>query len=185
MTRDFDEAVAKLRARRLALKASLADARARLSPPQLAEDALSLVDPELALLGRFKARIEGNRLLSLAVLAGTGWLVGSPRQHHGETLGAGEAGTPPPRVNMKEKNNDSGQIHGEHWSGPGAGRAEIGRPEKREEAPVITRRRRKAKQVSGRAPLGRQPERPAGERQQVAEPEQPADAERQQQPEIR
>jgi hypothetical protein len=181
MTRAFDDAVSTVKARRLALKASLADARSRLSPPQLAEDALSLVDPELALLGRFKARIENNRLLSLAVLAGVGWLVGAPRRHDGEALGAGEAGTPPPRVNPKEKNNDSGQIHGEHWSGAGAGRAEEQREEELPQAFGLARRSRKTREDRGRAPIGRRPEQPERERQQVAEQEQRADAERQQQ----
>jgi hypothetical protein len=184
MTRAFDDAVANVRARREALKATLGEAKTRLSPPQLAEDALSLVDPELALLGRFKARVENNRLLSLAVLAGVGWLVGAPRHHHGETLGAGEAGTPPPRVNLKEKNDDSGQIHGEHRSGTGAGRAEDGRPEEPEEAPV-KRRGRKAKRDSGRAPLERQPQPPVGERSQAAEQPQPEDEQRTQQPQVR
>ena len=73
-----------LRERRKALQATLKTCAARMSPPQLAEDALNLVDPELTLLGRLKERIQHNRLLSLAVLAGVGWLVGAPRQHEGE-----------------------------------------------------------------------------------------------------
>jgi hypothetical protein len=55
---------------------------------------------------------------------------------------------------MKEKKNDSGQIHGEHWSGPGAGRQEdgreeVGRPQKRAEEAVRARRNRQAQQGGG------------------------------------
>jgi hypothetical protein len=149
MTSTFDEAVRTVRARREALKATLGDARARLSPAQLAEDALSLIDPELTLLGRLKARIRSNRLLSLAVLAGVGWLVGAPR-----------------RVNMKEKNNDSGQDHGDHWSGPGAGREEERRAQEFPEAHLHARRSRKAHKDGGIAPPEREPEQPGEERPQ-------------------
>ncbi len=107
MSGAFDQAVSDVKRRRAALTATLEDARARFSPPQLAEDALNLIDPELSLLGRLKARVQHNRLLSLAVLAGVGWLVGAPRRHAGEPPARREAGTTPPRANMKENNNDS------------------------------------------------------------------------------
>jgi hypothetical protein len=177
MSRAFDQAVSDVKRRRAALTATLEDARARLSPPQLAEEALNLIDPELSLLGRLKARVQHNRLLSLAVLAGVGWLVGAPRRHAGEPPGR-EAGTTPPRANMKENKNDSGQIHGRHWSGSGAGRQQ-GRTEERAEAVIVARGRRKAHEDGGLAPLGGEPQRqqpgperhPLEERQQHHQPE--------------
>jgi len=170
VTRHFDEAVATVRARRKALQATAQEVRARVSPPQLAEDALSLLDPELALLGRAKERILHNRLLSLAVLAGVGWLVGAPRHHDGDPFAAETAGRKPPRAHMKEKNNDSGQIHGDHWSGTGAGRQEDRRPEERTEEAVRARRREQAQPSGGVTPLHREPQQgPAGERDEVTE----------------
>jgi hypothetical protein len=150
------------------LTSTLGDMRARFTPPQLAEDALGLIDPELDLLHRARERIQNNWLLSLAVLAGVGWLVGAPRQNDGEPLGADDAGSSPPRANMKEKKNDSGQIHGEHWPGTGAGRQEDRRPEERAEEAVLARRRRQAQQGGGGAPLDGKPQQPV-DRQQDAE----------------
>jgi hypothetical protein len=176
MSRGFDEAVAAVRSRRRALRTTVDDMRARLSPPQLAEDALGLIDPELELLNLFKERIQRNRLLSLAVLAGAGWLVGAPRHHDGEALAAEEAGTTPPRANMKEKKNDSGEIHGEHRSGAGAGRQEEWRPEELPEKDVLARRRRKARTERRRAPHERQPQqRPVARSDEVAERQPDAD----------
>jgi hypothetical protein len=183
MSRDFDAALDNARDRRRALLSTFSDARARFSPPQLAEDALSLIDPELALLHRARERIQNNRLLSLAVLAGVGWLVGAPRHHDGEPLGADDAGTSPPRENLKEKKNDSGQIHGEHWSGPGAGRQEDRRAEKLAEEAVLARRNRQAQQGRGSAPVHGEPQRPVGGQRQDAQ-QQPHEEQPQQQPEI-
>jgi hypothetical protein len=165
---DFDDALAEARERRKALTNTLADTRARFSPPQLAEDVLGLIDPELSLLHRARERIQNNRLLSLAVLAGVGWLVGAPRHNDGEPLGADDAGTTPPRANMKEKKNDSGQIHGEHWSGTGAGRQEDRRPEKRKEEAVLARRNRQAQQGGFGAPVDGKPQRPVSGKRQDA-----------------
>ena len=185
MSRAFDQAVSDVKRRRAALSATLEDARARFSPPQLAEDALNLIDPELSLLGRFKARIQHNRLLSLAVLAGVGWLVGAPRRQAGEPPAPREAGTTPPRANMKENNNDSGQIHGRHWSGSGAGR-EQGRTQERAEAGVFARGRRKAHEDGGVAPVDGQPleerrqqqHQQPGPRAEGGQPEQPEQQQR-------
>jgi hypothetical protein len=149
MSRSFDDALATARERRRALTNTLGGMRARFSPPQLAEDVLGLIDPELELLHRARMRIQNNRLLSLAVLAGVGWLVGAPR-----------------RVNMKEKNNDSGQDHGDHWSGPGAGREEERRAQEFPEAHLHARRSRKAHKDGGIAPPEREPEQPGEERPQ-------------------
>lgn len=128
MMGNFDDAVADVRHHRVTMMATLKDARVRLGPAQLAEDALALADSELVLLGRIRRRFRHNKLLSLAILAGVGWLVGAPRPHDGEPLAEGAAGATAPRANIKEKNNDSGQIHGKHRSGPGAGRPEDGKP---------------------------------------------------------
>lgn len=167
MSRAFDQAVKTVRARREALQGTVKDMRGRLSPPQLAEDELNLIDPELTLLGRFKDRIQHNRLLSLAVLAGVGWLVGAPRHHDGEAIGARQAGTAP-RANMKEKKNDSGQIHGDEWSGAAGGRTEAGHAEERTAEAVLARRSRKAQQGPGVTPLGSEPQRqPHGEQRNV------------------
>jgi len=172
MTGAFNEAVATVQARRKALQTTLEDMRGRLSPPQLAEDALSLIDPDLTLLGRFKERIQNNRLLSLAVLAGVGWLVGAPRHHDGEPLEGREAGTKPPRANMKEKKNDSGQIHGEHWSGTGSGRQEEQPPQEPAEEAIVARRSRKAQQDGGIPPVERQPQQRGVEQREVEERQQ-------------
>lgn len=184
MSRAFEQAVADVKRRRAALTATLEDARARFSPPQLAEDALNLIDPELSLLGRLKARVRHNRLLSLAVLAGVGWLVGAPRRHAGEPPGPREAGATPPRGNMKENKNDSGQIHGSDWSGSGAGRQQ-GRAEERAEAVVFARGRRKAHQDGGLTPVDGKPleERQQqhgqpGPRAEGGQPEQPQQQQR-------
>ena len=170
MTRSFDRAVADVRARRKALQSTAEDMRARMSPPQLAEDALSLIDPQLSLLGRLKSRVQSNRLLSLAVLAGVGWLAGAPRQHEGAPPDGQDASTTP-RANMKEKKNDSGQIHGDDWSGSGTGRPEERWPQDGPEG-LGARRSRKAQDGSV-APHSNEPEQPHGQRrQQVAEREQ-------------
>lgn len=184
MSRSFNEAVRTVRARREALQGTVKDMRGRLSPPQLAEDALNLIDPELTLLGRFKERIQHNRLLSLAVLAGVGWLVGAPRHHDGEAFGARQAGTAP-RTNMKEKKNDSGQIHGDDWSGPAGGHTEDRSPEGGPPEAVLARRSSKAQQDPGVAPLGRDPQQPRDGQRNVAEQQHAGQERPQQQPEIR
>lgn len=182
MSRGFDDALATARERRRALTNTLGELRQRLSPPQLAEDALGVIDPELQLLHRARERVQNNKLLSLAVLAGVGWLVGAPRQNDGEPIGADDAGSSLPRANMKEKKNDSGQIHGEHWSGPGAGRQEGGRPKKRAEEAVLPRRRRQAQQGGGGgAPVHRKPQQRVNG-QQDAEQQPHGRQPRQQQP---
>jgi len=184
MTREFDAALRNVQARRAALKVTSEEVRGRLSPPQLAEDALAALDPQLAFLGGVASRVQHNRLLSLAVLAGVGWLVGAPRRQAGEPPAPREAGTTPPRANMKENNNDSGQIHGRHWSGSGAGR-EQGRAEERAEAVVFARGRRKAHQDSGLTPVDGKPleERQQqhgqpGPRAEGGQPEQPQQQQR-------
>ena len=97
---------------RKALLATVEDVRARITPAQLAEDALSLIDPHLTLLGRLKSSVQHNRLLSLAILAGAGWLVGSSRRHHGEPQQKRDATTAKMRSTTKEKNSDSGNRNG-------------------------------------------------------------------------
>lgn len=77
------KAVADARASRAELIAAVQDLRRRLSLPELAEDALRAIDPELTFLGRMKARIQRNPLLAATLLAGAGWLAG----------GASEAGS--------------------------------------------------------------------------------------------
>jgi len=91
MSPAFDKAAAVARQRRAALLQTFGELRARASPPQLVEDALRVLDPELSFLGRLKKRVRNNRLLSLAVLAGVGWLVGSPRHDKRRTVRGAES----------------------------------------------------------------------------------------------
>lgn len=184
MSSSFDKAVKDVRARREALQSDVSQLRSRLSPPQLAEDALGLVDPDLTLLGRFKERIQHNRLLSLAVLAGVGWLVGAPRHQDGDAFGARQAGTTPSRANMKEKNNDSGQYHGDQWTGAAGRRAQERAAEEPAQEAVLARRSRQAQPERGGTPLHGEPQQPAGERSQVPEQQQQGEERPQQQPEV-
>ena len=62
------------RASRAELTRNLHDIRRRLSPPELAADALAMVDPELNFLGRVQSGIKRNPLLASVLLAGAGWL---------------------------------------------------------------------------------------------------------------
>lgn len=105
------QALADVEARREALLKTCGEFQLRVSPSQLAEDALGLIDPQLTILGRLRAGVEQNKLLSLAVLAGIGWLVGAPRRHNGGPRSAREAGSAT-RKTMKETINDSGEEPG-------------------------------------------------------------------------
>lgn len=109
------EALAEVRASRAELEKTISQLRERVSPPQLAEDVMNLLDPDLTLLGRIKSGVQQNRLLSLAVLAGAGWLVGAPRRSNGEPRKMREADKEPPRATLKENKNDSGKNSGEQW----------------------------------------------------------------------
>lgn len=130
MTSSFEAAAAEVMRRREALRGSLTAMRHRVSAPQLVEDALSLLDPELSLLGRLKEKVRQNRILSLAILAGAGWLVGAPRRRSGTAREARHARTTrPSRENPKEKTNDSRQHHGDKRPEPEAGHSQEGRSE--------------------------------------------------------
>lgn len=109
------EALAEVHASRAELEKTLGNFRDRVSPPQLAEDLMNLLDPDLTLLGRIKSGVQQNRLLSLAVLAGAGWLVGAPRRSTSEPRKMREADTKLPRTILKENNNDSRKNSGNQW----------------------------------------------------------------------
>jgi hypothetical protein len=113
------EALSDVRQKRAQLEETLAAARARLTVPQLAEDAMNFVDPDLTLLGRIRAGVRQNRLLSLAVLAGAGWLVGSSRRSMGEPRNMRRTDTATTRTMKKENKNDSGQSNRNKWTGSG------------------------------------------------------------------
>ncbi|MGQ0485329.1 MAG: hypothetical protein ACT4SY_08280 [Hyphomicrobiales bacterium] len=70
----------EVRARRAQLAKSFEDVRRRLSLPQLAEDALAKLDPELVFLGRAQSAIRRNPLLAAGLLAGAVWLVSDASQ---------------------------------------------------------------------------------------------------------
>lgn len=149
------EALAEVHASRAELEKTLGEFRDRVSPPQLAEDLMNLIDPDLTLLGRIKSGVQHNRLLSLAVLAGAGWLVGAPRRSNGEPRNAREADTKPLRATLKEKNNDSGKNSGHKWS--------VGEPGAAEEQGTKSRRsqgRGKAQIDSSHQPYDEQRESP-------------------------
>ena len=76
------EAIADARASRAELIAAVQNLRRRLSLPELAEDALRAIDPQLTFLGRVKGRIQRNPLLAAALLAGAGWLAGGGSNGH-------------------------------------------------------------------------------------------------------
>lgn len=161
------EARAEARSSREQLENTVAELRDRLSPAQIAEDAMHLLDPELSLLGRIKSGVQNNRLLSLAVLAGVGWLVGLPRRRNGDSQKTRDADTASKRTTMKEKSNDSGQISGDEWTGSGnigkdqAGEQEIGNQGSR------TQKRRKARQGGGASTAEKRLAEP--ERQEVGQ----------------
>ena len=105
------QAVADVLAHRERLLRTCRELQSRAGPSQLADDALALIDPQLTILGRLKAGVEQNKLLSLAVLAGIGWLVGAPRRHNGGPRDSREAASAT-RKTMKETRNDSGEEPG-------------------------------------------------------------------------
>jgi hypothetical protein len=113
------EALSDARQKRAKVEETLAAIRARLTVPQLAEDAMNFVDPDLALLGRIRVGVRQNRLLSLAVLAGAGWLVGSSRRSIGEPRNMRRTDTATIRTMKKENKNDSGQSNRNKWTGSG------------------------------------------------------------------
>jgi hypothetical protein len=109
--------LAEVEQRREAVLRSLDALKSRIGMAQLAEDALSLVDPELTLLGKLRSRIEHNKLLTLAVLAGAGWLVAGPRRMAGGKQATHTARTAQAPRTAKEKQDDSGQITREQHDG--------------------------------------------------------------------
>lgn len=124
MTTAFEAAVEDVRRRRAAVVATAAKLRQATSPLHLADEALRRLDPQFSFLRRVAARMRNNKLLSLAILAGAGWLAGPPRHPDGEAPAARKAGTATPRANLKEKNNDSGRKHRKPRPGPGQHRQE-------------------------------------------------------------
>ena len=150
MTMSIEEAEDEVMRRREALRRSLTAMRERVSAPQLIEDALRFLDPQLSLLGHLKERVQHNRILSLAILAGAGWLVGVPSGRSGTARQARQArATRPSRENTKEKSNVSRQYHRNEQPEPAAGDSEKGGAE----AFLEARRRRQANARVGVAPL--------------------------------
>lgn len=148
------EALAELAASRRALLDTVAELKARVSPPQLAEDVMSFLDPDLTLLGRIRSSIGRHRLLSLAVLAGAGWLVGAPRRNKDKPRSPREPDPVPPRATSKENNNDSGKISGSEWRDLDVATAEESRAEGRR-----PQGRGKTEAGSGRGGFARHKER--------------------------
>ncbi len=69
-----------VRARRTQLVKSFENVRHRLSLPELAEDALTKIDPGLRFLGRAQSAIKRNPLLAAALITGAAWLVSDAAQ---------------------------------------------------------------------------------------------------------
>lgn len=120
MSDEFERAAGEAHRRREIFLATLVELRIRAAPAELAEDALSRLDPGLTWFTCLRQRLVRNKLLTLAVLAGAGWLAGRPRLHDDRTPATRKAGTASPRVKTKETNNDSGQHH-QRSHGPGTG----------------------------------------------------------------
>jgi hypothetical protein len=156
---------------RKALLATAEDVRTRLKPAQLAEEALSLIDPELTLLGRIKSSVQHNRLLSLAILAGAGWLAGTSRRQRGDPRIKRAARTASERTTTKEKKNDSGNNNGRERTGFRVGREGEAQPQVAAQAQdEFKQQRLKADEVRSRnrsqaavEPVGHSPQfRPQG-----------------------
>jgi hypothetical protein len=147
------DALAELHASRAAVEKTLGEFKTRFSPPQLAEDAMNLLDPDLTLLGRIKSGVQQNRLLSLAVLAGVGWLVGAPRRSKDEPQNPRNVDTAPSSSTPKENKNDSGKINGDEWP------VSLGDSEEPRTQGRRTQRRSKAEAGSGTARHGQHGER--------------------------
>lgn len=77
------------RRNRATLIATVEELRHRLSFPQLAEDALGAIDPELTFLGRLKAGIERHPLMASALVAGASWLAVDALKAGGRSYGNG------------------------------------------------------------------------------------------------
>ena len=82
-------ATADARRSRAELIATVEELRHRFSLPQLAEDALGAIDPELTFLGRVKAGIERHPLLASALVAGASWLAVDALKAGGRGYGIG------------------------------------------------------------------------------------------------
>ena len=86
---NLPKAISDARVSRADLIKTYHDIRRRLSLPELAEDALRAIDPELTFLGRVTAGIQRNPLLAAALLAGAGWLAGGASEAGGRSNGNG------------------------------------------------------------------------------------------------
>lgn len=154
MTDRFAEAAAEAKRRRNEVLATLAMLRQRAAPAAIVDAALAKLDPQFTLLTRMKRRVARNKLLSLAVLAGAGWLAGLLRHLDGKPPAARKTGTASPRAKPKEKTNDSGQHHRHDGPGPGAGQ---GRKEQRSKGNPQAERRarsdRETRTAGGLAPV--------------------------------
>ena len=175
MSKAFDAAVAEVRMRREVLLNTAAQLRARAALPRLADETLRMIDPQLGFLKRLQQGIARNKLLSLAVLAGAGWLAGSSVRPDGKP----PAARPARRAKPKENNNDSGQQQRNQRTGPGPGqRGTRSRPEDLAQARSFG----EARTLSSVTPDGGKPRRQPG-RTVGIEPEQwPLEPDRRRQP---
>ena len=99
----LEEARSKARAKRKELTKTLTAVRGRLNVKDLTQDALTVLDPELQILGHVKTRVKQYPLLAGALVAGAAWLAGG---------GTGTNGTSPGRRRgkiMKTANTRKGE----------------------------------------------------------------------------
>ena len=82
----------KARAKRREVTKTLTAVRGRLNVKDLTQDALSVLDPELQVLGHVKSRVKRYPLLAGALVAGAAWLAGG---------GTGTNSAPPERKRRK------------------------------------------------------------------------------------
>ena len=105
---NLPKAISDARASKADLIKTYHDIRRRLSLPELAEDALRAIDPELTFLGRVKAGIQRNPLLAAALLAGVGWFAGDASEAGGRSNGNGSRRSQHRKMNHENTNTAKG-----------------------------------------------------------------------------
>ena len=73
----------EVRVLRAGLAKGLKELRGRLSPPELLEDTLIMLDPGKRFLGRVQSGIKRNPLPAAILLAGVGWLIADAARDNG------------------------------------------------------------------------------------------------------
>lgn len=108
-------ATKNVKGRRKAMMKSIDEVRGRLTLPQLTEDAISLLDPDLIFPRRVQSAVRNKPLVAALLVAGAGWLVASGGNGGEKPVARprrGSAFTSP--STMKKENTDEGQLDSGH-----------------------------------------------------------------------